>query len=320
LARTATLVIIRPDGSIVKDTSPVDAEVDGVQIWSNLAAYRGGFCVRFNHTLYFFNNAGVLQGSVDQDTSGIPFDTGRGDQTRIASDIRSHYVYLAGAAPYSSQPTHAPVMLAIWDADTRQFVASATVSDTDPTVHGIDAVNLAVDALDRVCVAYDFTPGPAFKQYQTAARVMQFDGTNITYLTRSFFPFVNYDPSGSLGLATATPAVAMTTKYICISGKGTINSTNNPAGGPNTPANTTLYTVISHPAPVEVRPTMTITRSGSNVIISWADSVGPGWTLQTSPTVQPASWSTVANVVHVGNAYSSTNGLGPGNAYFRLVH
>jgi hypothetical protein len=324
---TATIVIIRPDGSIVKDSFPVDPSYPSSTqgIWANCAAYRGGFCVRWQATLYFFDNAGNPMGSIAQSSSGVPFGTDRGDQTRLASDIRSHYVYLAGAAPYADG-AHSPVYLAVWNADTTNFVTAAIVSDTDPSVHLVQAANVAVDALDRVIVGYNLKPSPAFPNYQVAVRVMKFDGTKITPLTRSFFPFVNHDENGSLGMNTVTPGLAMTTKQICISAKGVVNSTNNPAGGADTPPVTSssgglnLYTVINHPAPVELRTTMMITRSGSNVIVSWADPAGLGLTLQkTSPTIQPASWSTVAGVVQVGNTYYSTNAIGA-NTYFRLVH
>jgi hypothetical protein len=321
----ATVVIIGPDGSIVQDTFGVDPSVPGTGIWANCAAYRGGFCVRFAHALYFYDNAGNLRGSVDQSTSGIAFDTGRGDTTRLASDIRSHYVYLAGVAPYASSPVHAPVMLAIWDANTMQFVASATVSDTDPTLHGVNAVNVAVDALDRVIVAYDCMPTRAFSNYQVVARVMQFDGTKVTYLTRSFFPFVNYDPNGSLGLTTQTPGLAMTPRQICISCKGVVNSTNNPAAGPDTPANINLYTVIGHPAPVPPpRPQITVTRLGSNTVLSWSADAGL-FTLQFTPMMSPAAWADVspqpAIVPSLGNpyVYTMTVPIGTGDIYFRLA-
>lgn len=317
---TATIVIIRPDGSIVKDTFPVDpSSLDSQGIWANCAAYRGGFCVRWKNRLYFFDNAGNSRGMIADSSSGLPFGQNRGDRTRLASDIHSHYVYLAGCAPYA-EPAVTPVYLAIWDADTTNFVTSAIVSETDTNQHKIIAVNVAVDALDRVIVGYDVQPTTNFPVAQVAVRIMKFDGTNVTFLTPSFFPFVNHDEAGNLGITTVTPGLAMTTKQICISAKGTINSTNNPASGPDTPGNCNLYTVITHPAPVELRPTLTITRSGSDVILSWADPVGLGWTLQkTSPTLQPASWSTVANVVQVGSMYYSTNAIGA-NAYFRLIH
>jgi len=242
-ANAAVATIFRADGSVVKEAFKI---ADGDQ-WSNVAAFRGGFCVRHLGILYFFDNAGNLQGSVDQVTSGLPFGTSRCDETRIASDIRSYYVYLAGRTPDSTQ---SPVSVAIWDSRTRAFVTSATISETDPAVHAVDLVDVAVDALDRFCVVYPLKPTADFLTYQVVARVMSFNGASISYLTPTFFPFVNYDRDGSLGLLTDSASVAMTTRQICISAAGIINSTNNPAAGPDTSPLTDVYTVISHPAPV----------------------------------------------------------------------
>src|SRR5205814_5449620 len=260
---------------------------------SNLAAYRGGFCLRVGGVLYFYDDNGVLQGSVNQST-GISTDTGRGDGTRIAGDIRSPYVYLAGKEPESA---HGVVTLAVWDSRTRNFVTSAPVSDTDPALHTVDRVAVAVDALGRVCVAYVLRPDADFAADQIAARVLKFDGTNVTYLSHSFFPFVNYDPDGSLGLTTANPSVAMTTRQICIAGKGTMNSTNNPAGGPNTAANTTLYTVVSHPDPqntpgAEPIVITSITTSGQAFTISWTGGTGP-YLLQKKASLNDPAWEDV---------------------------
>jgi len=280
-----TFAIITPAGAVVKSHTLVDAR----DIWDNVCAYRGGFAVRVHDTIYFYDNNGNLQGSSPQDRSGLSFDKGRGDGTRIASDIRSYYVYLTGNAG-----AHTPVNVAIWDSRTRNFVASAPVSDTEPAVHSVDRVNLAVDASDRFCVAWAESPTPDFIN-QIAARVMQFDGTNITYLTHSFFPFVNYDPDGSLNLTTLAPSVAMTTRQICIAAKGTINSTNNPAGGPNTAAETTLYTVISTP------------------VISWPAAV-TGFTLESTDRLPAPNWTTVGGVAN----NSATITIGSGNKFYRL--
>lgn len=312
--RTATVVIISPDGAIVKETYAVDTSINN-QIWSNVAAYRGGFCVRFNATLYFYDNAGNLQGSSPQSGSGLSFDPGRGDGTRIASDIRSYYVYLAGRTP--DAPT-SPVSVAIWDSRTRNFVTSATVSDTDPAVHTTDRVNIAVDALDRFCVAFALRPTGDFLQNQIAARVLKFDGTKVTYLTHSFFPFVNFDANGSLGLTTINPSVAMTTRQICIAGKGTVNSTNNPAGGPNTAAETTLYTVVSHPDP---QPTpgggsLVITNlsiTGPAVTISWTGGTAP-YLLQMKSSLTDPTWQNVLTTPR----QSESVALQGGAAFFRV--
>ena len=233
--------IFAPNGSIVKEAFAVANNNDQ---WANLAAYKGGFEVRpSGGQIYFFDNAGNLQGSVDHNaTSGLAYDTGRGDGTRTASEIRSG---VSGGQ----------VWLSIWDALTRAFVTKAVVSEGDPSVRTLDRVNLAVDALDRVCVVYKVKPVAAdFPAFQTAARVMAFDGTNVTYLTRSFFPFVNHDRVGDLTIETDEPSVAMTTRQIFVSAKGVVNSTNNPAGGGDTAPNTSLYTVITHPDPQPTPP------------------------------------------------------------------
>ncbi len=315
--RTATVVIISPDGAIVKETYAVDASINN-QIWSNVAAYKGGFCIRFNATLYFYDNAGNLLGSSPQSSSGLPFDLGRGDGTRIASDIRSYYVYLAGRTPDAA---HGTVSVAVWDSRTRNFLTSATVSDTDPTVHVADRVNIAVDALDRVCVAYTVRPTTDFTQNQIAARVLKFDGsTNVTYLTHSFFPFVNYDPDGSLNLLTSNPSVAMTTRQICIAAKGTVNSTNTPAGGPNTSAETTLYTVVSHPDP---QPTpgggpliftnVTAAAAGSLVTLSWSGGTAP-YLIQKKSSLDDATWQNVLTTTRQTESVA----LQGGAAFFRI--
>jgi hypothetical protein len=240
-----TFSIITPKGAIVKGPTLVDPNA----LWDNVAAFSGGFAVRVGPVLHFFDDSGnpTFTNNVEI-SSGLSFDTGRGDGARIGSDIRSHYVYLAGATPSAAK---APVSVAIWDARTGLCVATNTASDTDPTVHSIDRVTVAVDASDRFCVVYDLNPDPTvWSNFQIAARIGKFDGSNVWWLTPSFFPFVNSenDPSSVLGFLTETPSVTMTTNFICIAGKGTVNSTNNASAGPDTAAETTLYTVITQPA------------------------------------------------------------------------
>jgi hypothetical protein len=306
--------IFRPDGSIVKEAFKV---ADGDQ-WANVAAYRGGFCVRpSGGVLYFFDNDGNLQGSVNHnDSSGLAYDTGRGDGTRSCSDIRSHYVYLAGV----SGPN---VMLSVWDARTAQFITSATISETDPSVHGLDRVNVAVDALNRVCVTYKVKPVTAdFPLWQIAARVLAFDGTSFTYLTPSFFPFVNHDEVGTLGMDTEESSVAMTTRQIFVYAEGAVNCTNNPAAGPNTQAQTHLWTVISHPAPVDApRPNMTIKRSGSNAVISYQWEAGL-FQLQARASIGTGSWAAVTPqpaLVEVGDTFQMTVPITGNTVFLRLI-
>ncbi len=315
-----TFAIVTPSGSIVKTNTLVDPR----DIWDNVAAYKGGFVVRCHDTLYFYNNAGDLQGSTPQASSGLTFGTGRNDASRVASDIRSYYVYLAGRTPEVSEnnPGEA-VWVAIWDSRTRAFVTAAQVSDGSPANERNNRVNLAVDALDRFCVAYankaDIVNFPA-ASWQVAARVMAFDGAKITYLTHSFYPFVNSDPTGVATVLTEKPSVAMTTSKICIAANGIVNNLNHPADGGNTAAQTTFYTVISHPAPVSsTPPTITATKSGNNLILSWAASAG-SFTLQSSAVVT-GGWANVVPqppIVPVGGQNTMSVVIGSGNTFFRL--
>ena len=237
-----TFAIITPAGAVVKGPTLVDPR----DIWDNMAAYSGGFAIRVHNLLYFFDNAGNPQYTNDINvSSGLSFGTGREDASRIGADIRSHYVYLAGASP---EAPHAPVCLAVWDARTGQCVATNTVTNTDPTVATIDQVTVAADANDRVCVAYDMNPDPSvWANNQVVARIGKFDGANVLWLTPSFYPFVNSenDPNNVLGYLTSYPSVAMTTNCICIAASGTVNSLNNNTVAPDTYPQTTLYTVIS---------------------------------------------------------------------------
>jgi len=103
----------------------------------------------------------------------------------------------------------------------------------------------------------------------------------------------------------------MTTRQICIAAKGTINSTNNPTGGPNTAAETTLYTVIS--TPVGAAPTLTAVHSGNSLVIFWPASV-TGFTLESTDSLPAPGWTTVGGVVN----NSATITIGSGNKFYRL--
>ena len=253
----ATLAIISPTGSVVKSATLVDAR----DIWDNVCAFKGGFAVRCHDMLYFYDNAGSLKATNLVASSAIPFSADRGDSTRIASDIRSRFVYMAGAAASSEG---AAVQLAIWNGTNGAFVTNVVVSsDMDPAVFAASDVNLAVDLSDRVCVAYGGKPdSTVFSNEQIIARVLQFNGklingssattnANVKFITPSFFPFKCSDTTNNLGaplgFKTAVPSVAMTKDAICIAAKGTVNSVGDPTLGPDTAAETTLYTVIAQP-------------------------------------------------------------------------
>jgi hypothetical protein len=303
--------IFGPNGSIVKEAFLV---ANGDQ-WANVAAFRGGFAVRPSGTLiYFFDNAGNLQGSVDHNsTSGLSYEAGRGDGTRIYSDIRSHYVYMAGASG-------GKVWLSAFDAVTRTFVAKTEVDEYNTN---IQRVNLAVDGFDRICVAYGQRPTVDFLTVQVVARVFAFNGTQFNALTPTFFPFLGHDAKGDTGILTKEVSVAMTPRQILISAEGTLNSTNNGAAGPDMiGTDNPVYTIISHPAPMAApQPNMTITRSGANLTISWQQDAGL-FTLQSRSSLSSGSWADVSPQPPItgpsGGVYTKTVSLGAGNLFFRL--
>jgi hypothetical protein len=304
--RAPHATIYAPDGKIVKEWSVPSTNNAGAQaggsMWNNVGAYRGGFCVKpEGGIIYFYNNAGDLQGTVDVNVSaGVNFDVGRSDGTRLCSDIRSHYVFMAGKSPESAGFTN--IMLCAWDAKTMLWITNAIVSDgnQDTTDLGgtryLDRCNLACDAYDRVAVSWRLKPDTvAFPNQQCVARVMAFDGTKFTALTPEFYPFIQHDSDASsqAGFMNEGPAVAMTSRQILFYAKGIWNMNANPSNPPVTLANTHCYTVLSHPAPIAApRPTMTITYGSPNSTISWQADAGL-FVLQATDALEPASWSDV---------------------------
>ena len=128
----ATATIFKPDGTIVKERFMAAA---GDQ-WSNVAPFKGGFCVRTSGILHFFDNAGTEIGTgVDQATAVDNFDGSvlfnnrdRGDDNRIAGHINSPYVFM-------TQKRGTDVFLAAWDsrlvATESGFVAEINVNELE---------------------------------------------------------------------------------------------------------------------------------------------------------------------------------------------
>jgi len=327
----AVACIFTPTGGVAKAAWLVATNAGNNQAWTDPCGFKGGFCVRYGvGTAYgpndawlgFHDNAGNLVATNMHNTaSGVVLDTGRGDGTKIAGDIRTPWVYYTSAG-----------WLTVWNGTNGAYLAKYhVIDDLDPTAT-VDRSDVACDSAGNVCVAWNGRPTTAiglgtntdqsFTQDQILCRVLHFDGVStVTAVTHTFFPFVNSDTDTNniVGFKTTNPNLDMTTRFICIAAKGLINSTNNVAGGPDSQPQTTVYTVISNPGYVPAK--LKATLSGSNLIISWAASAGDG-TLQSSPTVQPTAWSNVspqpASVLVNGDTYQKTVAIGAGNLYFRL--
>lgn len=314
--------LFAPDGSIVKESflvAPKDsATMRDVDIWANVAACQGGFAVRTktadgsSRAIYFYDNLGQLKGEVDQAASGAAFDPNRGDGTRIFGHINSPYVYLIGKAANTTI-----IKVAAFDSRDQKFVAITDVSEGGFS-GSFDRATGAVDALNRLTVSWVVQPA-GYAQQQVAARVLAFDGAAKTFtpLTASFFPFIN---SATNDIRSIGMSVAMTTRQICIAAKGEINYANNPSAGPDSPREVNFFTVISHPSPAndptapvpsEQLPTLSITRNGNDIILSWTPAI-PGYALESSPSLKTGQWTPA------GSANPTTVPLGAGDLFFRL--
>ena len=337
-SNVTTAAILSPDGAVVKESWVVDNR----DIWSNVTSYQGGFAIRVHDILYFHDNDGNETGQVNVLTD-VPeelqfdsavFDTGRGDATRIAAHINSPYVFIAGSMGLldaegfpAEDENFLPVSIVRVAAfDSRKtgadaFVATAVVNELSEDLGGtaeasflpgLGRVNLAADALDRVAIAYEGTLRDEFGDNlglpQTFVRVLQLDPANgFESLTSSFFAFVNHN---DIDIRTFRPTVSMTTEAIMVAAKGEINSSNEPDNGPDTPTQTTFYTVFAHPVPmadptpgVNGGPTstsMVISNSGGDVTITWEG----GGTLQQAEAVT-GPWN---NVAGAGSPYTVPTG------------
>lgn len=323
--RAPTAVIVKPDGTVVKETYEIGTESD--QIWSNVAAYQGGFAAKFHGMLYFYDNDGNLQGSVDQDTSsGELFDRGRSDGTRIAAHINSPYVFLAGKVTSADS-----VRVCAWDSRTRTFVAKTEVSE--PAFPGnVNRVNMTVDALNRMTVAWDSKP-PGYPvvsmsdYYHTAARVLALDGTAKTLkpLTSSFLAFYNSSHPAAKNadclIRNWRPTIAMTTRQIMIAAKGELNSQLKPELNIDTPREVNYYVVITHPAPTDdpttpvggANPTLTVGKGANTLTLGWAPATA-GFKLYSTPSLTAPAWT----LVGTGTQNPTTDTIGTGNKFYQL--
>jgi hypothetical protein len=342
----ATFSIITPSGAIV--TGPTEA--DPRPVWDNLCAFQGGFCLRVQDSIYFYNDLGALIRSNNVATANTNlqaarphgwgftggYDTNLGNTNTVGADILTPYVFMAGAVVVGGSGVNQSnaCMMAIWNGQTGNFITNVMVSsDLDPAYLSVDQTAVAVNASAQICVAYDGQPNQ-FGGYdnQIVARLLQFDGQTVSYLTPSFFAFINSDNAATvasnsipIGFTTLYPSVAMTPEAVCIAGAGSINSTNNPysPGQPDSPPQTALYAVVN--LPIVVKPSLSAKVSRRNLTLSWNAAAGPAFTLISAGKANTplTSWATVSPQPPItgpsNGLYSLTVPLGASNQFFDLV-
>ncbi len=228
-------------GALIK--GPFNTAGDGAahEIWSNIAAFNGGFCVRASNVFTVFDNDGNMLYWFNQDAFSTVQEQGRGDSVRIGSNINTNYVYFAG------KDSGGDMMISRFDAvatksgdalvDTNEIYGN----ETDYVPQTFDRADIGVDGKGNFCIVYDdtYTTGTS----QTVARI--FDN-KMEAVTPTFFAFTNHDGyTGDVkGYQSYESNISMNNQYIMISADG-INwdSANNNL----TPAEQNFFTVLNNP-------------------------------------------------------------------------
>lgn len=247
--RAIMAAIVDASGNIVK--APFNLQPDGarVEIWSNVAAYKDGFAVRLAGIIYFYDNAGNLKGSVDQGEVTLATDRGRGDGTRIDSNLNSKYIYMVGNDTAGGLGDS---WISKIDTTTFQQVAERSVNellgqgDAWDYFPKSDRHNLAVDANDYVICTVEDDIGTG--QFQTVARIFDNQLRPVTSTFLAFSSSVS-DTSQASPVHLYRVSPAMSASQILVAGKGEIPV----EGGAMSPTQSTIAVVLKHPnAPAPV--------------------------------------------------------------------
>lgn len=367
----ATYSVVTPEGTVVAGPTVVNPTGEtGLDIWDNVCSFKGGFAIRVHNLIHLYNDAGVELTNFDVvETTGLPWGGGadaggRGDGYRIAGNFNSPYIMMAGGTTNVSggygNSDSGVLYVAAWDtriinSAANNVVAMAQPCPLDPHYYALDRTMIAMDENNNFTVVFAMTPdtfhfvfnasNTGASQLQTAARVGHVSSSGISWVGPMFWPFVNTDvygnsfPSNTIVANTVPfyqtmdPAVAMTPQAICISAKGTINSTNNAAAAPDSGNQTDVYVVIANPAFSAIVPPPTISKvtlggtpAAPTLTLSWSSAAGNNVTLLSSANAKTplASWTTVspqpAITGPVSGQYSMTFNISTtGDTFYDLV-
>lgn len=205
-----TGAVIKPAWNAAGDGAPHE-------IWSNVAAFKGGFCVRSQGVFTVYDNDGNMKYFFNQADYSTVADTGRGDDTRIGASTSGNYVYLAG------KDSDGDIMLFRFDAvnstdgaDLQGF-SETYVNETEYMFSTFVRTEVAVDEAGNVCVVFDDTYSTGTEQ--TIARVFNSD---MEPATPSFFAFQRHDAGdeNDMGFRSHEPNVSMNNQHIVIAANG----------------------------------------------------------------------------------------------------
>ena len=241
-------------GAVIKKPWNVAGDEAFYASWSNTVAFKGGFAVKTEGVLSVYDNDGKLKFYLNQGDWTTVKDTGRGDGSRLASNINSNYVYFAGVGTND----YKDVVLTRFDAvgttatglitdiadlkGLKEIVVNEDQSTaTDPMV--FDRTNVAVDENDNVCVAYSAKNTSTSTLDNVVARVFKSD---MTPGTPSFYAFKYHDTIDATEeqYRTHEPAVTMDNNSIVIAADGITWDEKNKSVSPT---EQTIFVVLANP-------------------------------------------------------------------------
>lgn len=228
-------------GKILKGPFNTAGDEAAHEIWSNITAFNGGFCVRATSVFTVFDNDGNMLYWFDQGAFSSIADKGRGDSVRIGSNIYTNYVYFAGKDANGDMVVSRFDAVATKTGDDLKDVQEIYANETDYVPNTFDRADIGVDSQGNFCVVYDDsnTTGTS----QTVARVFN---NKMEPATPTFFVFNNHDGlTGDVkGFQSYESNITMNDRYMLISADGTTWDTTNNA---LTSAEQNFFIVLQNP-------------------------------------------------------------------------
>jgi len=204
-------------GALIK--GPFNAAGDDAahEIWSNICAFKGGFCVRACDVFTVFDNDGNIKYWFKQDAFSTVSEKGRGDSVRIGSNINCNYVYFAGKDSAGDMVVSRFDALATTSGDNLQGTLEIFANETEYAPNTFDRADIGVDGSGNFCVVYD--DSYASSTSQTVARIFN---NKMEPLTPTFFAFNYHDGyTGDVnGYQSYESNVTMSDRYILIAANG----------------------------------------------------------------------------------------------------
>jgi hypothetical protein len=227
-------------GAVIKEPWNAAGDEGAHSIWSNVAAFNGGFVVRSEAIFSVYDNDGNLRYFFEQGAFSTIADTGRGDDVRIDANINSEFVYFSGKDA-------GDVVLSRFNAvtttsgDDLQGVNEIFVNETDFMFNSFKRAEVASDEFDNICVVFDDTSTSGLEQ--TVARIFNSD---MEPVTPSFFAFQKHDglDTDVFGYNSHEPNVTMNNQHIVIAANGL---TFDEEISDLTSAEQTFFTVLANP-------------------------------------------------------------------------